>query len=57
MDKVQEKLSSFPDTQQLKQWAEFEGELNDPRISDRLTGFDEYIMPPVQPLQGKIYKF
>ena len=43
MDKVQEKLNAFPDTQELREWAQVEGELNDPRILDRLNGFNEDI--------------
>ena len=53
MDKVQEKLNTFPDTQELRQWAQAEGELNDSRILDRLNGLNEDITPTVQPQQGK----
>ena len=56
MDKVQEKLNTFPDTQELRQWAQAEGELNDPRILDRLNGFNEDITPTVQPQHGKYVK-
>ena len=51
MDKVQEKLNAFPDTQELREWAQVEGELNDPRILDRLNGFNEDITLALQ--QGK----
>ena len=53
MDKVQEKLNTFPDTQELRQWAQAEGELNDPRILDRLNGFNEDITLAPQPQHGK----